>query len=79
MDPNETLRMLRLTIKQLRVDEDSDVWEAHANEICEYVEALDDWLTNGGFLPADWSGHTLSLAEVRDGTGFAPGVRFRLA
>lgn len=54
MDPNETLRMLRLTIKQLRVDEDTDVWEAHANEICEYFEALDDWLSRGGFPPEEW-------------------------
>lgn len=54
MDPNETLRLLRLTVKQMRVDENPDIRAAHADEVAEYVEALDEWLTEGGFLPHAW-------------------------
>ena len=54
MDPSETLRLLRLTIKQMRVDEDPAIKLAHAEEIAEYFEALDEWLLKEGFLPGDW-------------------------
>lgn len=54
MDPNETLRLLRLTIKQMAVDEDPGVRAAHAAEVAEYFEALDEWISKGGFLPRDW-------------------------
>lgn len=55
MDPNETLRLLRLTIAQLRVDADPDVRQAHAYEIAEYAESLDEWISKGGFLPLAWA------------------------
>jgi hypothetical protein len=56
MDPNETLRLIRLTIKQMAVEEKGGLmWTAHAVELSEYVEALDEWLTNGGSLPTDWA------------------------
>lgn len=64
MDPNEALRQLRLTIKQMRVDTDPAIRQAHADEIAEYFEALDEWLTRGGFLPEDWQGEQ---AVVLDG------------
>ena len=54
MDPNETLRLLRLTIKQMAVDTDPDIRAAHADEIAEYFEALDGWMSTGGFLPKAW-------------------------
>jgi hypothetical protein len=54
MDPNEALRLIRLTIAQMRVDESPAVKMAHAEEIVEYFEALDNWLKNDGFLPSDW-------------------------
>lgn len=54
MDPNETLRLLRLTIKQMGVDTDPDIRAAHADEIAEYFAALDRWITEGGFLPREW-------------------------
>ena len=57
MDPNEALRLIRLTIAQMRVDESPAVKMAHAEEIVEYFEALDGWLKNDGFLPADWQRH----------------------
>ena len=56
MDPNETLRMLRLAIRQARQsDEDRMVTLRESLEsVCEFAEALDDWLTRGGFLPDVW-------------------------
>lgn len=55
MDPTETLRLLRLTIKQQRVDEHPLLRTAQSEEIAECFEALDEWLSKGGFLPADWN------------------------
>lgn len=54
MDPNEALRMIRLTARQMAVDTDPGVKAAHADEIAEYFEALDGWLSKDGFLPSDW-------------------------
>jgi hypothetical protein len=60
MDPNETLRIIRATIKQMRVEEPTPYREArpefiqHARDLAAHVEALDEWLTQGGFLPATW-------------------------
>jgi len=57
MDPNETLRLLRLTIAQMKVEtKGSQEWMAHAVEVTEYVEALDGWLSSKGFLPFAWGG-----------------------
>jgi hypothetical protein len=55
MDPDETLRIIRQTIKQMRVDEEDNVFEAHAQEVAEHFEALDEWLSKGGFKPKEWS------------------------
>lgn len=61
MDPDETLRLLRATIAQMRVDEHPDIRKAHADEIAEYFEALDQWLSNGGFPPAAWPNWRVTL------------------
>lgn len=49
MDPNESLRQLRLMVSPA----------AHGNlgadEFAEAFMALDQWLSGGGFLPADWT------------------------
>ena len=54
MDPDETLRLLRLTIKQMRADTDPAIRKAHADEIAEYFETLDEWLVKGGYPPRAW-------------------------
>ena len=54
MDPNETLRLIRLTAKQYRVDRNGPLAAAHADQLVEFIEALDEWLTGGGFPPGDW-------------------------
>lgn len=56
MDPNETLRRIRMyTAQPVLLDDDG---------IClaELVTALDDWLTRGGFLPDGWRA---TLASTR--------------
>jgi hypothetical protein len=55
VDPNEALRLIRLTIKQMDADENPYIKAAHAEEIAEYFEALDGWLSKGGFLPTAWN------------------------
>jgi hypothetical protein len=54
MDPNETLRLIRAAIKEMEATESQRVWKAHAEELVEYVTALDEWLCSGGFPPGDW-------------------------
>ena len=59
IDPTEVLRLLRLTIRQMDVDESADIRKAHADEVAEYFQTLDAWLSRGGALPADWQRRTL--------------------
>lgn len=54
MDPNETLRLIRLTAKQYRTDRRGPLATAHADQLVEFIDALDEWLTKGGFPPEDW-------------------------
>lgn len=60
MDINETLRLIRATITQMQL-EDGPVsadtrpeFVQHARDLAEYFEAIDEWLSKGGFLPGDW-------------------------
>jgi hypothetical protein len=52
MDPNATLQELRELTEQERIGGDG----SHAERICELFDALDGWISKGGFLPADWIG-----------------------
>lgn len=52
MDPNETLRWLRRSADAIEADEYAD---DVAQEMTEQFRSLDEWLSKGGFLPADWS------------------------
>lgn len=52
MDPNETLRLIRATIAEMR---DGELPSMHAADVlAELFEALDGWLIKGGFLPREW-------------------------
>lgn len=53
MDPNATLARLR---ELLAVDPDESPEAALENfdEVAEKFKALDEWMSNGGFLPTDW-------------------------
>lgn len=57
MDPDETLRIIRLTIAQMRVDDEAGVpeFKQHARDLAEHIEALDEWMSKGGFKPKEWS------------------------
>ena len=44
MDPNETLHLMRTSA-------DKGDWES----VAEHADALDRWLSEGGFLPEAWA------------------------
>lgn len=75
MDPNETLRLLRLTAKQMAVEDTpvggvgtSPTFVQHARDLAEYVESLDEWLSNGGFAPSAWT-NDVTKGLLRDLVG----------
>lgn len=50
MDPNATLAELRsLCLRETAAGDGS-----YAADIVEHFEALDEWLSKGGYLPAAW-------------------------
>lgn len=51
MDPNTTLAAIRELIREI---DDADDPRAHLDALASNVEALDEWLTKGGFLPDAW-------------------------
>lgn len=63
MDPNTTLKnILALVAKIQRLSEighptveDGRRIEAAAQELADAVDALNDWIVRGGFLPAAWA------------------------
>lgn len=58
MDPNEALKGLRRSIKNARESgelEDNEAEYAALQGVFEYAEALDEWLSRGGFLPDAWN------------------------
>jgi hypothetical protein len=59
MDPNACLAKLReLSKAQVKDDEDSEGYLVRSGmrseEMADLLEALDQWLSKGGFLPEDW-------------------------
>jgi cell division GTPase FtsZ len=62
MDPEEALRQLReLSNKVIVISNEPDLNEGDfetvfttAVEMAEQFQALDNWISNGGFLPKDW-------------------------
>ena len=55
MDVNATLRELREALAQWNLRGDTAGALDAAATIAEKAQALDEWLSKGGFLPADWS------------------------
>lgn len=59
MDPNEALERLRRAVAELKTEAQ---WRHEAalgdvvTEMVEKFEALDEWLSKGGFLPTAWKG-----------------------
>lgn len=62
MDPDANLEEQRSLsesiLEALDVDEDEEVdmdaVRDDANRLAELVQALDQWISRGGFLPKDW-------------------------
>lgn len=52
MDPNETLRRIRELSR--RILDDGPLNDHVNEELAELCEALDEWLSRGGFLPKAW-------------------------
>lgn len=59
MDPNKTLARLReLSSKMLKDYEDqasNGIDQDEACELASHVEALDAWMSQGGFTPEGWN------------------------
>jgi hypothetical protein len=57
MDPNAALKNIREAVGELRNQDDDGVLDgtSQVGFLLESVEALDEWLTKGGFLPDAWS------------------------
>lgn len=54
MDPDEALAELRRLAHDYTEDQVDDEHEA-ALRLIELFQALDQWVCNGGFLPAEWT------------------------
>lgn len=54
MDPNETLRRIRALTKRVNSEQDLDDGPGTLIELAELVEALDQWMSAGGFGPHEW-------------------------
>lgn len=55
MDPDEALReALKLSDQIITEPLDDEELEEAARELAEKLEALDNWIRQGGFLPKRW-------------------------
>lgn len=63
MDPNETLKSLRAVAREVRARADAadregvalDDLTEEAENLSTLFEALDTWISEGGFLPKSWT------------------------
>jgi hypothetical protein len=74
MDPQTNLQEQRSLVRQINEALDSeqdDVITLLAERLAEKVEALDEWLSKGGFLPKAWT-HKDQIGVILPGLdGFA--------
>lgn len=54
MDVNETLRQIRELREELFAEGEPYAVD-YVRDLLEHVDALDSWLTSGGFLPTEWA------------------------
>lgn len=54
MDPNEVLAQMRRSILLMQEAEGDASFMTSAAELLDAAEALDGWLSKGGFLPREW-------------------------
>jgi hypothetical protein len=65
VDPTTTLHRIRELVKQAHADEGID----DAHEFVDLIEALDEWLSQGGFPPTSWTHQLLSTPPLGVLTG----------
>lgn len=54
MDPNATLKRILELVEEIHSTDNPNYLANRAPELAEAVEALDEWLSRGGFLPTRW-------------------------
>jgi hypothetical protein len=54
MDPNQTLHDLRTAVADYRTATSVSAADDAADRLAEHIQALDRWLSMGGFPPAAW-------------------------
>ncbi len=59
MDPNANLAEQRRIVAQILDGDSSADW----SRLAELVEALDQWIAGGGFLPAAWNHGPVLVAD----------------
>ena len=71
MDPDAALHDAHKALAEYRSAQDhenSGDAQTHAEELADAFEALDEWLTQGGFLPKDWQGtHVVLVGNPAEG------------
>jgi len=55
MDPNKTLTNIRAILTEMDRARTSEEFTSLADELTWMIKDLDQWLTNGGFLPTEWN------------------------
>lgn len=54
MDPNETLRRIRILQANYAANPVDGLTPNQVEDLIDLTEALDAWLSKGGFLPQAW-------------------------
>lgn len=56
MDPDETLETIRAALREALATKDVGKRLITYAAAADHMETLDNWITNGGFLPTAWCG-----------------------
>lgn len=60
MDPDVSLKAIRILVPRMLAayasTESNGIDQDDAATLAESIEALDEWLSKGGFLPKPWKG-----------------------
>ena len=70
MDPNANLKELRALVAFVLEDPDSEPFQdltEQAENMAELFQALDEWISAGGFFPAIWLVHQHGKGRERHG------------
>ena len=54
MDPDANLEEQRRIVARMLDNEENEDYLTDAQRLAELVQALDEWIVRGGFLPEEW-------------------------